>query len=125
MTTFTTKILAAVAVMALTFGSLQAGEKKGGKSSSHSGPSKPIVFDKSDHKKNDKGDFKYDKHDFKYDKHDFHFKWYPPCYPIPGFCWFPTPCYPWWPYCPPSYPYASKPIDPGIGNGYPMMKSYK
>ena len=125
MTTFTTKFLATVAVMALTLGGLQAGEKKGGKPSSQSGPSQHKSFEKSEHKKFEKGDYKYDKHDFKYDKHDFHFKWYPPCYPIPGFCWFPTPCYNWWSYCPPSYPYGMKPLDPGIGNGYPLMKSYK
>jgi len=118
MTTFTTKILATVAVMALTFGGLQAGEKKGGKPSGQSGPSQHKSFEKSDHKN-------FDKHDFKFDKYYFHFKWYPPCYPIPGFCWFPTPCYAWWPYCPPNYLYASKPIDPGIGNGYSLMKSYK
>ena len=117
MTTFTTKMLAAVAVVALALGSATAGDKKGGgKPSNHSGPSKPTKFEK--HDKFDKFDKKYDKW---YDKHDFHFKWYPPsCYP--GFCWFPTWCYPW--YCPPSYPYG-RPIDPGIGNGYPMMKSYK
>ena len=123
MTTFTTKILATVAAMALTFGGLQAGDKKGGKPSSHSGPSKPTSFEKSDHKKYDKDDFKHDKYEFKHDKYDFHFKWYPPCYP--SFCWFPQTCYAWWPYCPPSYPYGMKPIDPGMGNGYPPMKSYK
>src|SRR5262245_17311560 len=123
MTTFTTKTLAAVAAMALTLGGLQAGEKKGGnKPSGQSGPSQHKSFEKSEHKKYNKDDFKYDKHDFKY---DFHFKWYPPCYPIPGFCWFPTPCYPWWPYFSPSYPYGMKPLDPGIGNGYQLMKSYK
>jgi hypothetical protein len=125
MTTFTTKMLAAVAVVALALGSATAGDKKGGgKPSNHSGPSKPTKFEKPDFKKFEKHDKfdKYDKHDFKkYDKHDFHFKWYPSCYP--GFCWFPAPCYPW--FCPPGYPYGMRPIDPGIGNGYPVMKSYK
>jgi len=124
MTTFTTKMLAAVAVVALALGSATAGDKKGGgKPANHSGPSKPTKFEKPDFKKFEKHD-KFDKFDKKYDKwydkHDFHFKWYTSCYP--GFCWFPTWCYPW--YCPPSYPYG-RPIDPGIGNGYPMMKSYK
>src|SRR5262245_27584607 len=103
MKTFATRILATVAVMALTCGSLTAGEKKGGKSSGHTGPSKSIHFDKWGQKNH--GHF------------DFHFKWHTPHYHTPYF-WYPKAYYPWW-FFPPSYPFGVKPIDPGIGNGYP------
>jgi hypothetical protein len=51
MKTFTTKILMSLAVLALTLGSLTAGEKKGNKSSSHCEPSKPSCHEDKCHDK--------------------------------------------------------------------------